>query len=431
MAARIPVLPVPSRAELLDTFHRWETEDRVWRAVQAAACALLLVPVVSRVELLAQSPLAVGALLLAVFVDTVGGLSEALFQRALEVGTLPPDKVLGNFSGAQLQALVERVRGAMGPAAARIPVFIVAGKTLNAHAYHLGATFSRRLNAVYLNRALLHVLGAEEVVYILGHEFAHLCRFRLRTPLMLLVHLLTRASLAVLVMAWLWGAGEFWAVSGASVAVWLHLRLVGRVGWKLSQTVELLCDDAGARLCGTEAALRAEVRSGQLSELHELVWSSALRLRAKGLSVSSARVLAVYQRALPYGVFDRATVEAALETQLKAADRDAQGLSLSGFLEFSGLTGGSSRSDEQLDALLEQHRIMESLPRVRWPFELETQPDASALHAAVGQMRTQPEALAFLSPSEVDLESTHPSFRRRILYLWENAADIEAARKVP
>ncbi|MEW5849421.1 MAG: M48 family metalloprotease [Myxococcota bacterium] len=422
----VAVQPVPLRTELLERYAALRRAALPALVMEAVLLATLLGVLDWRmlpqhwVHVVVVVGIAVG--------DTVVAVIQFLTQNKQRVDRLPPDVKLGNFTRAQLQELVTDACRRFGVSPRRIPVYITREKEMNAHAMHVGPSFLvQALRAVSINRANLHVLTPAELSYILGHELAHLLHY---PAVWLDAHALHMASrAAACLVAWQWAFprfGDFWGLSAALAAAAVHRFFTQRTSPAQSQMIELLCDDSGARLAGVNAAISCELKTGMMGELHHQLLFRALQLQKQGMDISYQDLYRIYLDVVPFGSFALEEVDARIQERARKSAQPSRELTLRGLLEFAGLSGDSRDAREQVREQLRVYEGLSRIPRISWPRNVHGQPTDTDLMALAQALEREPQALLFETPGELDALSSHPSHRRRVLYLWNNRGHITA-----
>lgn len=413
-----PTLQVMDRAAVLaalEAVNRWRPAALVGSAV-ATLLALLSVDPGGLAARPLVALLAVGVVLSGTGLDVL----RAVFRNQRWLEDLPADRRLGRFDRAGLLALSERVHRALGVPDRR-PVAITGDKDLNASVMMLGlGGFFPKLNAVYVHRPMLHVLDEAELATVLGHELGHYYRYKVNFVRDTLAHdaLLLAVGLA-LVSRLDWGGAELFAVVFAQRGwFWVLGRLQGR----FQHAIEYLCDEAGAEAGGWLPAVNAELKLGLEAE-------TTLRLQQEllheGGDVPAARLLALYEEALPFGREDPEDLRRRLRARLHQERQQRKGLSLRGYLDYL--------SGEDLDTRKELVRqLVPPVQTLDWDREALRRQGSlteAQVETLIAQMRASPGRPLFQLPVEVGLEAaTHPSHTRRVLYLWAYRGQIEARR---
>lgn len=370
---------------------------------------------------LAARPL-VAALAVGVVLSGTGmAAMAALFRKQRWLEDLPPDRVLGRFDRAALLALSERVHQGLGLRERR-PVALTGDKELNASVMMLGlGGLFPRLNAIYIHRPMLHVLDADELASVLGHELAHYYRHKIEFVWDTWVHDLLLCCLGLALVSRVdWGGMELVAVAGlARAQAWALGQWVGRY----IRVIEFLCDDAGAEVAGWLPAINTELKLGLEAETELRLQAELLR---EGGDIPAARLIELYSEALPFGREDPDALRRRLRERLAQERGQRQGLSVGGYLEY--LSGEDPEARQQLNT-----QILPELPLLDWDREaLRRQGGLSAPQVAelVQKIVSNPDRLLFQLPVEVGIAGlTHPSHTRRVLYLWHYRDTIEQAAR--
>lgn len=356
------------------------------------------------------------------------GAFELMFRKKLRIEHLKSDKPLGNYTRDQLMSLVHEVQERLRlPANAKIPVYITRDKDYNASAASYGfATWLKPLNAIYLNRQLLHLLQPAELKSVIGHEFGHYYRYFLTWsrgyPL-----LMASTTLAALYTMQLIGF-ENWIGLFATVGISAASAFVVSIPMmRMAQTIEFLCDDLGAAASGVVSAINDLLKGGIESELSERVRMKLLQMSLAGQTLPPLEILKLYEEAVPFGKVDEQKVMNSVDEAAKQVA--GKGMSVMGFLK--DMWGSNEVDPDQLQELIAKSQVIQQLPKLNWPAGVGPMRDAGLSEAEIGQLmralEANPDLLLFHLIGEVPGQQlTHPSFRSRVLYLWENREAIEA-----
>jgi Zn-dependent protease with chaperone function len=344
-------------------------------------------------------------------------------QNKLSVSDASPDRRVGAYSLADIRALTRDAERQLGVNPGSTRVFVTREKDLNASAIRLGlGRVFPSLNAIYLNRPALHVLNREELTSVIAHEIAHNERHYLVWDRYLATHLIFQL-LASLFLRQLAVQSESLELLGPLVVGGVYEFLSTRYHRRFSQTLEYLCDDAGAVVVGVDAAIRGEIKIARRSEAHSKVLLHALRRKLDdGVGVSVKEALEELEEVMPFEHIDHDAVRRDLDMRFSAIERDRGVFSLKGFLVFIGvLESWDARNElrEELRALEAIHQM----PTIEW------KPEFQDTQKLVDTILSAPSTPLFHCRGDIlSDESTHPSPRQRILYLWMSRAEIEQER---
>ncbi|MGC3969686.1 MAG: hypothetical protein QM775_20850 [Pirellulales bacterium] len=105
-------------------------------------------------------------------------------------------------------------------------------------------------------------------------------------------------------------------------------------------------------------------------------------------------------------------------------------MTLTGFIKYVWL----SEDSESVDDLTKQLRKAQKVPRLPWERLIEGRTEISLnerdVESLVAMMEAFPDQALFRLPEESgETDGVHPPLRQRILYLWKNRREIEAAAR--
>ena len=360
------------------------------------------------------------------------GVMQSWVQKKKEIGNLREDTLFGQYDKYRLQTLFQDTLQKLNLPDEKLPVYITADKFLNAGAMHLGfGGFFKSLNGVYLNRQVLHKLEPEEVQDIMGHELGHYYRhYLLGDPFRAITTAL--GALLGIYVSQVVGMGSIISMIALSVCATAFWSVSNFQRARHGQTIEFLCDDLGAQVHGVEASINGLMKLGADFELQQAVLQQAMQSRHyEGLS--PAEIMQAVQTAVPYGHVSSDELEKAVEHSLKKQAKQSQQASLSGFAKYLWNSDLEEDAKEEFDEELRKIARIRSAPRLNWESLLN---DPERLHLSEPQIEqlvdmigTQPSHLLFHIPDEAgSLDGVHPPLKLRILYLWNNRDEIEAAR---
>jgi len=309
-----------------------------------------------------------------------------------------------------------------------VPLFIVANRSMNAAAMHVGfGSFFKAINGIYLHRQLLHKLEPKEVQDMIGHELGHyfkyyiiIDRFRILT-----VSLAALASLWVIQAIHLDGMFAYIVISMVPSLVWW---ISGLPYAKNATAIEYLCDDFGAQVGGIIPSINGLMKLGAEAELQSIVMQQAVMSKAAGNLDTTDLIESVYG-SIPYGSASREEIEKLVQAEIKKRATD-QKVTLAGFLDF---VWNSEQEVENKEMLVEQVKEIERLqtkPRLDWeallmdPVHIDL--DQESLPMLIAMIERDPNHYLFRLPEGSDrTDGVHPPLKSRILYLWQNRNEIE------
>lgn len=413
---------MPSRAELkrrVANANRWA---RVLIVAEFAAIFFLAFSVIDW-KLVFTEPTNSLLILGVVALPTLVSFGRIIAQKKLSVSDASPDRRVGAYSVGELQKLTRDAERRLGVRPGSTRVFVTREKDLNASAIRLGlGRVFPTLNAIYLNRPALHVLHVEELTSVIAHEIAHNECHYLIWDRYLVAHI-TFQILASLFLRQLVDERESLELLGPLLLGGVYEFFSSRYHRRFSQTLEYLCDDAGAIVVGVDAAISGEIKIARRSEAHSKVLLHALRRKLDDdVGVSVKEALEELEAAIPFEHIDHEAVKRELDTRLSAIERERGVFSLKGFLVFIGvLESWDARNElrEELRALEAIHQM----PTIEWS------PDFKDTQKLVDAIMGAPSTPLFRCRGDIVAEdATHPSPRQRILYLWMSRAEIEDER---
>lgn len=350
-------------------------------------------------------------------------LLQTVVQRKTSIDELKDDAVIGRYAKGDLLALVRETLARLGLAEG-VRVYLLRDKEMNACSIHIALSPFPALQAVYLNRAVLHVLEPDELRNVLGHELGHNHRYDITWSRYLLLHLVFAGALALaLVQAIGVGEGMSLIVVAFVMGIWEWFLWLPRR--RMGQGIELLCDDLGAGLAGPLPAIRELLKTGLEMEARARLMREALVLGRKGQPLRVEDAIAAYEEAMPWGTVSPETSDRLLAAIRDRRRKDAT-FSVSGFLRY---VRDEEAAQEQAEILVKQLAAVSRLPLVDRGLlsGLGDSFGEERIRALIERLEAHPEELLFHLAEEVDdRHASHPSFRRRVLYLWRHRDAIAA-----
>ncbi len=424
------VFHVPVRADLLQQLKA--ANQFVWLSVPgqliATGCFVWLIDW-HRVEANPLLPTIAIAFMVGPFFLSV---MQSWVQKKKEIGDLREDTHFGQYDKYRLQTLFQDTLQRLNLPDEKLPVYITADKFLNAGAMHLGfGGFFKSLNGVYLNRQVLHKLEPEEVQDIMGHELGHYYKHYLLGDRFRAITTALGALIGIYVSQ---------VVGMGSIISMIALSVCATAFWSVSniqrarhgQAIEYLCDDLGAQVHGIEASINGLMKLGADAELQQAVMRQAIQ-SGHSEKLSPAEIVQAIQKAVPYGHVSPDELELAVERSLKNQARQSQQVSISGFARHLWNSDLEEEAKEEFDNELRKIAQIQAAPRLDWESLLS---DPERLHLTYPQIEqlvemieSQPSHLLFHIPDEAgSMDGVHPPLNLRILYLWHNRHEIEAAQ---
>ena len=419
---------IPRREDLLSQYRQTRRLATCWIVVQIVLS--LLAGVLIDWGQVLQSPLVTTVVVAALLSGELFSVLRLAAAQKVEIGRLKETTRFGVYDRHQLRALVDDVLDRMRIPLPGPPVYVTADRTVNAAALRLGISgLLPRMNGIYLPRQVLHRLNAAELQDLIAHELGHYYRY----PQVL--HRFAEVGLVLGVLAGLVALQKFDLESYVSL-----LAIVG-CGWAIrfvsgfllsspSVAIEYLCDELGAEMHGVVTSVNGLLKAGADSELQLALQQQELGNRRYG-NLRAEEIVESISTAIPYGHSTREQIQQVVADSLKRRAQQNRGLSLGGFLTHAW----SGEESSAVDELVADLGKLQQLPRLDWESLLERPGeialDEFGVRALAELLEQRPDLVLFRLPEELDsVQLSHPSFRRRILYLWKNRESIEAACRV-
>jgi Zn-dependent protease with chaperone function len=353
------------------------------------------------------------------------GLAHLAVERRVRFEDIKPQVMFGHYNRDRLVQLANQAFQSLTGAQRNVPFFLTRDKDLNASAIAIGLkSLLPALNGVHINRAVLYHLTPQELLYLMGHELGHLVKHHSLWEKLYLFHLLIIALISVALLQYFGGLAGYAPVVILGVLWSLH-RLVNWPRNHFSSRIEYLCDETGAQVAGYDAAIAALLKIGSAAEVQLSVLAEALRLKLSGVAVTTQQILDLYQQALPWGQVNEAESKKILRALVK--DRAEHGqISLRGFINHL-FASDSADQREALKAQLAEITSTTNLARIDLSPFISREGRVSNLQGLVEQLKRDTESVLFRLPEESSGGDSHPSFRKRLLYLYENRAKLGAS----
>ena len=308
-----------------------------------------------------------------------------------------------------------------------VPLFIVANRSMNAAAMHVGfGSFFKSINGIYLHRQVLHKLNPQEIQDIIGHELGHYFRYYLIIDRfrILTVILATLASLWVIQVNRLDGILAYIVISLVPGIIWW----ISSLPYAYNATaIEYLCDDFGAQAGGVIPSVNGLMKLGAEAELQSVVIQQATMSKVAGNLNASELIETVYS-SIPYGAASKEEIEKTVNAELKKRAVN-QGASAGGFLDYIWFGDQEDATDEMLQEQVKEIQRLQSKPRLDWEALLMDASnidfDEESLPMLIAMIDRDPTYPLFRIPGSQD-DGVHPPIKSRILYLWNNRAEIES-----
>ncbi len=335
----------------------------------------------------------------------------------------------GEFDKHRLRALFQDTLNRLRLPDDRLPVFVVADKSMNAMMMHVGmGSLLKSINGIYLHRQSLHKLNSEEVQDLMGHELGHYYRhylvsdrYRLLTlPLGGLIGLFIAQSLGMD------GIFSIVALVASSHAFWWLTALPQR---RHMVSIEYLCDDLGAQVHGITTSVAGLMKLGAEAEVLTAVQQQAVFSAQRG-NLNAHEVVEAINEAIPYGHATKEELHQAVEKRIQ--QKSAEGTSLSGFLRYMWQSDLDAEASEEFDREMRKLKVLSQIPRLPWESLLrdpkEIRFDEHSLSRLVEMIEANPHAVLFHTAEALgQSDGMHPPLVMRILYLWHNRREIQQA----
>ncbi|TWU00407.1 Protease HtpX [Botrimarina colliarenosi] len=416
----------PTRDELLARHARDNAGASMAFALRCSALIAALVLIDWRG--LSAEPLPAGIFLAVMLGRYLADLVPLAGRKRKQIRDLRPETKFGVHDRQSLLSLVSDVEARLGIPANRYPVYLVREKSLNAAAVSLGLdSLLGRVDGVYLHRQTLHVLEPRELAFVIGHELGHCHRYYLKSSRWELLNLLlvAAAGLAAVPLASGWGWLGVFGLGLLAVAVLYAMRSQSLASIR---TIEHLCDDYGARAAGVVNGVNALLKIASESEAANRVTRFCLEVGRQRGDIDPLELMAEYEKAAPFGKLDPAEADRFLAASLQEVERRKQGLSLRGMLDY---LNDSEVDEDALDELRVLWKRLDEVQAIDWTKPLrETgakQLTEEQIDRVVAALAANPAAVLSRTPEELAEETTHPTTRKRVLYLWQNRDAIKAA----
>ncbi len=417
---------VPKRQDLIDRLQR--ANKNAWPLVFALILGIAIFSALIDWERALNEPL-LSFIALAV---AAGPFARDILMFAVakrkRVEDLKEQTRFGQYDKYLLQSLYKDTLKRLKLPDLGVPLFIVADRSMNAAAMHLGfGSFFKSINGIYLHRQVLHKLNPQEVQDIVGHELGHYFKYYL---------IIDRFRILTIVLATL---ATLWVVQVNrmdGILAYIVISLVPGLVWWISglpyaynaTAIEYLCDDFGAQVNGIIPSVNGLMKIGAEAELQTIVIQQATMSKAAG-NLNASELIETIFNSIPYGNATREEIETKVNAEIKkrAENRD---VTLFGFLNFLLIGEQEAATDEMLEEQVKAIQRLQSKPRLDWEALLMDASnidfDEESLPMLIAMIDRDPTYPLFRIPESQE-DGVHPPIKSRILYLWHNRAEIEKA----
>lgn len=415
---------IPRRQDLIDRLQR--ANKNAWPLIFALILLIAIFSALIDWERASKEPL---LSLIAVAVAT-GPFARDILMFAVvkrkRVQDLKEHTRFGQYDKYLLQSLYKETLTRLKLPDLDVPLFIVANRSLNAAAMHLGfGSFFKSINGIYLHRQVLHKLNPQEVQDIIGHELGHYFKYYLVVDRfrILTVTLATLAALWVIQISRLDGFAAYMVISLVPATIWW---ISGLPYASNARAIEYLCDDFGAHVNGIIPSVNGLMKIGAESELQTIVIQQATMSKAAG-NLNASELIETILNTMPYGTATKEEIETKVNEEIKkrAANRD---VTFGGFFDFIWSGEQEADSDAMLEEQVKAIQRLQSKPRIDWeallmdPGNIDF--DEESLPMLIAMIDRDPTYPLFRIPESQE-DGVHPPVKSRILYLWHNRAEIE------
>ena len=358
------------------------------------------------------------------------GLLRFWIAKKKRIDDLQEQTRFGEFDKHRLRSLYQDTLRRLGLPDDRLPVFVVADKSMNAMMMHVGmGGFLRSMNGIYLHRQVLHKLSADEVQDIIGHELGHYYKHYILADryrgLTLILGAMTGLYLAQLLGAE--GGFTIFALLACSQGLWWLAAIPYA---RHAMAIEYLCDDLGAQVHGVATSISGLMKLGAEAEVRTAVQQQAVFSANRG-NLNAREIVEAIEAAIPYGHASTAELQAAVEKQLKR--KSQEGATVGGFLKYMWNSDVDAAITEEFEKETRKLKALQKIPRLDWESLLDNpqqlQFSERSLVRLVQLLECQPNGVLFHTAEALgETDGMHPPLNLRILYLWHNRKEIEQAK---
>ena len=357
------------------------------------------------------------------------GLLRFWVAKKKRIEELQEQTRFGEFDKHRLRDLYQDTLQRLGLPDDRLPVFIVADKSLNAMMMHVGmGSFLRSMNGIYLHRQILHKLNADEVQDIIGHELGHYYKHYIIADRYRGLTLILGAMFGLYVAQLLGAEGglTMFALLACSQGLWWLASLPHA---RHAMAIEYLCDDLGAQVHGVATSISGLMKLGAEAEVLTAVQQQAVFSANRG-NLNAREIVEAIETAIPYGHASPDELQKAVEKQLKRQSK--QGASVVGFLRHMWNSDVDAEITEQFELETRKLKALKKIPRLAWESLLDNPQQLQFSERSLAQLvhliESQPQGELFHTPEALGVtDGMHPPLKQRIRYLWYNRREIERA----
>lgn len=424
-------MAIPRRDEIHARFERGQALGWVLE-IMLFIIAFGLLPLIDW-GALKQDWISTSAVMLLVPMQFLPSLVQILACKKKEIEDLSETAKFGVFDKHNLRQIVDSVLKDLQIPKRKVRVYITNSKQINAFAVSFGLSrFLPFVRGIYLNRKTLHITTPQELKSWIGHELGHIFPYALRLDQAALLQLIAGAVLSVVVYQQIGPLNGFGFIITVGVA-WLFLYLTSWPRSTLSQVCEFLCDEYGARASGIEVAITDLLKVGSATEAEFEILMYVTQAAKNGEVPTEEAAFRIYEESLGFELEDVEQTKKRVKAAMKEYRQSEPGLSVAGLLDFFWRDpSDASEKAEQRDGMLRVYDLIQNVPRAEWK-EITRWDGKSTLTPAqidrlIAELEADNDLILFRVAEEFQVgeAKTHPSFKKRIMYLWKNRTEIES-----
>ena len=416
-------ISVPRRADLLDQMHRANRFAWILLLVEIAMIGIVAVVVDWRWVL--REPILTTVAIGAMVCPFASSVLIHLATKKKRIQDLKESTRFGQYDKYRLQALFRETLASLRLPEEDLPVYIVASRSLNASAMHVGVgSLFKSLNGIYLNRQVLHKMEPAEIQDLIGHELGHYYKYYLVIDRFRVVTVALGSLLGILVVQRV-GLGSFFGYAILMGVPWLSWWLSSLPYTRNATAIEFLCDDFGAQVGGVFPSIHGLLKLGQSAEVECVVMQQAILSKVAG-NFNPSELIDAITSSIPYGHATREEITDKVNRELnhRAATNSK---SIGGLLRYMWNSDVDADSASELEEEAKKIAKIQSEPRLDWeqllsnPTQIQFNEDG--MRKLIAMIENRPNELLFRVPESSG--EVHPPLRTRILYLWHNRSEIE------